>query len=249
MNRRRAELAFSALLSVAGHAAVIGGFSVYAGRAALRAHATRPERHEAVVVLAAERARAILEPQAVSRLPSPREAPPRSHTVELASTSRAAERPPSPPVAPLPARPRVEARPSDILLPEERAPRPEERLTPPPAPVVTASSPPRPPDAEPDPDVAETESSLAPLDSSAVILHRPPLSYPPAAYRAGIEGTVLVGLQTADGGSVERVWLLRGSGTPLLDRAALDNVRRWRFDPTTIEAGARFRQSIRFTLR
>ena len=55
--------------------------------------------------------------------------------------------------------------------------------------------------------------------------------YPAAARRRGVEGQVLVQVAVSAEGKVEGVELLRSSGNSLLDRAALEALARWRFEP------------------
>lgn len=55
--------------------------------------------------------------------------------------------------------------------------------------------------------------------------------YPYAARRRGIAGTVLVRLVLAADGGVLRAEVAEGSGSELLDAAALAALRRWRFRP------------------
>lgn len=86
--------------------------------------------------------------------------------------------------------------------PVAAAPRPE------PAPAVGASTPARPlPGATPAP------------------------RYPVSALRRGEGGEVLVRAEVGPDGVVTSVSLARPSGNRALDRAALDAVRRWRFEP------------------
>lgn len=55
--------------------------------------------------------------------------------------------------------------------------------------------------------------------------------YPTVARRRGIEGTVTLEVRVDSTGLPERVALARSSGSSLLDEAALEAVRRWRFRP------------------
>ena len=55
--------------------------------------------------------------------------------------------------------------------------------------------------------------------------------YPAAARRRGIEGEVLVRVAVALDGRAERVVILRSSGSALLDKAAVEALERWRFEP------------------
>lgn len=55
--------------------------------------------------------------------------------------------------------------------------------------------------------------------------------YPSAARRRGIEGTVTLEVLVSAEGLPERVAIARSSGSGLLDEAAIEAVRRWRFRP------------------
>lgn len=61
----------------------------------------------------------------------------------------------------------------------------------------------------------------------------PPPRYPPQALRRGESGTVLVRVRVGADGTPEDVSIADSSGSRLLDRAALEAVRRWRFTPAT----------------
>jgi protein TonB len=56
--------------------------------------------------------------------------------------------------------------------------------------------------------------------------------YPPAARRAGEEGTVTLKVFVTDGGRAGQVEVAKSSGFPKLDEAAVKEVQRnWRFVP------------------
>ncbi len=88
--------------------------------------------------------------------------------------------------------------------------------------------------------------------SSVLVLHRPQLHYPSRPHRRGIEGVVRVGLELGPGGKVARTWVIRSSGNRELDRAALKNLKGWRFDAKAIDRagyGQRsFRNDVRFEI-
>lgn len=81
----------------------------------------------------------------------------------------------------------------------------------------------------------------APTASQHVVEARPIASespaprYPPQALRRGEEGTVNVRVAVGPDGVPTSVSLASGSGSRLLDRAALDAVRRWRFTPAQVD--------------
>jgi protein TonB len=56
--------------------------------------------------------------------------------------------------------------------------------------------------------------------------------YPPIARAAGVEGIVILEAVIAEDGSVRDVRVLRSN--PLLEAAALEAVRQWRFSPTLL---------------
>lgn len=62
--------------------------------------------------------------------------------------------------------------------------------------------------------------------------NRPP-AYPVRAVRRGWQGEVLLAVSLSAEGRVDGVDVLRGSGRELLDRAAVEAVRAWRFEPAT----------------
>lgn len=58
-----------------------------------------------------------------------------------------------------------------------------------------------------------------------------PRHYPLAALRAGLGGRVLVAIEVDPAGRIATARVVESSGHALLDAAALDAVRRWRFKP------------------
>jgi protein TonB len=81
-------------------------------------------------------------------------------------------------------------------------------------------------------------ASVVPPDFRAAYLNNPPPSYPRAARRGGEEGTVLLRVLVSVEGGPSRVELERSSGSTVLDAAALEAVKNWRFAPAT-RAGER----------
>jgi protein TonB len=57
--------------------------------------------------------------------------------------------------------------------------------------------------------------------------------YPSAARRRGIQGIVTLAVRVAASGLPVAVEVAASSGSTLLDEAALEAVRRWRFQPAT----------------
>lgn len=80
----------------------------------------------------------------------------------------------------------------------------------------------------------EREAAASPRaapDSDAAPVNRVQPEYPAAAYRAREEGTVLLGVQVGADGQVAGVDVIDRSGNRELDRAAVEAVRQWRFNP------------------
>ena len=70
-------------------------------------------------------------------------------------------------------------------------------------------------------------SSAAEVDIASKNMNPP--KYPPAAARAGIQGTVVLVIDVDASGNVTNVAVEKSSGNGDLDRAAMDSARRWRF--------------------
>jgi len=56
--------------------------------------------------------------------------------------------------------------------------------------------------------------------------------YPPLAQAGRVEGTVVLEAVINERGTIERIKVLRS--VPLLDAAAVDAVRQWRYTPTLL---------------
>lgn len=108
------------------------------------------------------------------------------------------------------------------------------------------------PDASPPaPEVPDPESA-ARIDPVPDPQASPQPSYPTAALRRGMEGVVTLLVTVDSEGHVTRVRVLESSGHGLLDRAAQDGVRKWRFAPATENGRAvpgAARVPIRFRLQ
>jgi len=80
----------------------------------------------------------------------------------------------------------------------------------------------------------------------------PAPEYPVEARRTGQEGRVVLLVQLDASGGVVRVDLKESSGSRLLDEAAMEAVRRWRFSPAgegVTNAASQLFVPIRFSLR
>src|SRR5690606_30102425 len=74
-------------------------------------------------------------------------------------------------------------------------------------------------------------ASAGPKDRDATVLNRTVPTYPPEAYRAREEGTVVVKAQVDELGNASDVEIVSRSGSRILDRAAMNEVRKWKFSP------------------
>jgi len=142
--------------------------------------------------------------------------------------------PPEPRVVPLqPPPPKVERQPKPVVEKAISAPTPVPVMRPvaeqaaQQAPVAVA--PPAPP--SPAPLQPAAEPVIEPPRYHAAYLSNPPPAYPLAARRRGVEGTVLVRAEISAGGECQRAELKKTSGHEMLDQAALEAVKKWRFVP------------------
>lgn len=69
------------------------------------------------------------------------------------------------------------------------------------------------------------------ISQAVAAADNPAPRYPVSARRRGQEGRVLLDLRIAADGKVAAVSIRKSSGVRSLDRAAVDTVRTWRFDP------------------
>ena len=85
----------------------------------------------------------------------------------------------------------------------------------------------------PEPAAPSTRAPARPAlpDREAEPIARLQPTYPPEAFRAGEEGIVLVRAEIDASGMPSQVEVANGSGSRELDRAAVEAVRKWRFEP------------------
>jgi protein TonB len=88
-------------------------------------------------------------------------------------------------------------------------------------------------DTETAPGNAPTASNEAVVESrfDVAALNNPKPPYPLAARRNGAQGRVVLSVQVSASGASDEVLLKHSSGHAILDNAALQTVRRWRFIP------------------
>ncbi|HVJ38262.1 MAG TPA: energy transducer TonB [Stenotrophomonas sp.] len=155
-----------------------------------------------------------------------------------ADTAATPAAPADAPIAPLPEPLAAGDAASD--MPEAKAP-PADAAEPPPQLVETRPAPP--PTSVPAPPPNGTApgpgASLAPGDRPVPLAgHMQPPNYPPAALRRGDRGTVVVRVEVDTSGAPAGVALVQRSGSRDLDRAAMEAVRAWRFQPAQREGQA-----------
>lgn len=151
---------------------------------------------------------------------------------------------PEPPPAPPPA-PEIPPAPKGMKKAEPPQPQREEKKPAPPE--KTEAAQPQPPapvmqtSGQQAPDATQRQAAIT-EPVAADYLRNPPPVYPRAALRKRQQGTVLVAVQVSMQGLPLRVRIDRSSGHRLLDAAALEAVRNWRFVPARrgserVEAG------------
>jgi len=77
-------------------------------------------------------------------------------------------------------------------------------------------------------------TGIAAPDLAPGYLNTPPPIYPDEALRRRQEGVVLLAVAVDERGATANVSVMTSSGYPLLDRAAMDTVRRWQFVPARV---------------
>ncbi|MBO3004647.1 energy transducer TonB [Stenotrophomonas maltophilia] len=102
-------------------------------------------------------------------------------------------------------------------------------------------------DAPPPP--APATSIEASVDISSKAMNPP--RYPPAAFRAGIQGEVILIIDVDANGNVTNVTVEKSSRNRDLDRAAMEAARKWRFNAAESggkKAAGRVRVPVNFAL-
>ncbi|RMV23671.1 Ferric siderophore transporter, periplasmic energy transduction protein TonB [Pseudomonas amygdali pv. myricae] len=124
--------------------------------------------------------------------------------------------------------------------PKVEKPKPVKKVEPvkkptPPAPTPAAApSPPAPPAPAPAPPAPAAPP--APVKESAAVsglasLGNPPPEYPGLALRRSWEGRVILRIKVLPNGRAGAVEVTKSSGKPVLDEAAVEAVRNWKFIP------------------
>lgn len=130
--------------------------------------------------------------------------------------------------------PKPQAQPPRPILRTTPETRPEPSPTP--SALVAAPAPvPPPPSAvaaetKPAPQ-ADAAATVTPPRFDAAYLNNPRPAYPPLARRMGEEGRTVLRVLVSAEGAAENVELRQSAGSPRLDEAAIEAVKRWRFVP------------------
>lgn len=99
--------------------------------------------------------------------------------------------------------------------------------------VMSAAAPPPPPPPKPQ---TPTRIRVGGQVESAKLIFHPTPEYPPLAKMARIQGVVRLDATISKDGTIQDLKVI--SGHPLLVRAALDAVQRWRYQPTLLNGEA-----------
>ncbi len=100
-------------------------------------------------------------------------------------------------------------------------------------------------------DASSAVMTAGSVDSPPRAVSRAAPEYPPRARAKGLTGYVAVSVLIAADGSIQDLRVLESEPPGTFDRAALDAVGRWRFEPATYEGlpvAVRVRQVVRFEL-
>ena len=81
--------------------------------------------------------------------------------------------------------------------------------------------------------VAEAEAAFVPPDGRAAYRDNPQPAYPRMARQHDMQGVVIVAVLVREDGTVGEAGIRQGSGHAVLDQAAVEAVRNWRFAPAT----------------
>lgn len=121
--------------------------------------------------------------------------------------------------------------------PKPEPPKPAPKPTPAPKPAPTPSTQPSTSSSTASPAATGRSNAdghsdkLTPATSGMRSLGNPPPQYPPLALQRRIEGTVGLRILVTPQGRAGQVQVTRSSGSSLLDNAAVNAVRNWKFKP------------------
>lgn len=96
--------------------------------------------------------------------------------------------------------------------------------------------------------IGETSPTLAIADGDAVPLVRVPPRYPERALARGLEGRVLVGFTVDRAGNVREARVLAAEPPNVFDRAALEAVSQWKYNPRVVHGRPTERKDMKIAL-
>jgi protein TonB len=102
-----------------------------------------------------------------------------------------------------------------------------------------------------EPTLSASVSASASISRDVEYLYNPPPDYPPRARRMGMEGEVLIRTRVLRNGRCDELELVQSSGYALLDQAAMEAIRKWRFRPALRgdeQVSSRIEIPVRFRL-
>lgn len=225
--------------------------TTWVGRAAddLGTHPLRTVAVAALVVLVHVVVYAFLQYRAehVMTLPAPAASQPL--TIEFAQPAPKpqvnpvaipAPTPPAPQPKPAPPKPTLKPQPRKMAESKPTAtPLPKPVTAPPPSAASPASAPPAsasssensPVSPTPSTSTSDSQAPLTPAAPGKFAAQNPQPNYPMQARRRKLEGDVVLSVQVDAQGLPQDVRVQRSSGHDMLDNAAVDAVKRWRFEP------------------
>ncbi|WP_435632492.1 energy transducer TonB [Carnimonas bestiolae] len=134
--------------------------------------------------------------------------------------------------------PKPEPKPKPKPKPKPEPPKPAPKPTPAPKPAPKPSPEPSKPSASSSSATTKSNANsnansnkVTPATSGMQSLGNPPPQYPPLALRRRIEGTVGLKILVTPQGRAGQVQVTKSSGSSLLDDAAVNTVKGWKFKP------------------
>jgi protein TonB len=243
---RRRFLLIALGLSVAVH--LMAALLIILLPRALPRHAPPPEQGTVELLMVEQKG---AKPSASSPpvADQPTKSPPTPPRPKTPAQPPEPQKPPEPPKPPIQtSEPPATAPPAPAIPQNPNVPAPKPAEQPPKAASNQAKPAPQPAPAQPPPakpqqapvfDLAGTESEsnavalgghILPASPDNRFRNRPPI-YPPEAEMRGEHGTVVVMIHVSEDGVASGVDVAQSSGVAVLDRAAVDAVRKWRFRP------------------
>jgi protein TonB len=131
--------------------------------------------------------------------------------------------------------PQPESKP--IVVPPQPQPKPEEKPQPPPQPKPEMTIPEPKPESPPPAPKPVVIPPPKPTTEEYILVTQPTFAqqathvYPPEAARRHQQGTVILMLYINGNGTLDKIEIVKSSGFPLLDAAAIKEMKQSRFEP------------------